>query len=75
MNPLQNIFNKYKWKEKTKRVFITYIHRGAEDGMNTIRFHRGFTVGKQFLHCEEDCIPYHRILMIRESDEVVWRKR
>lgn len=76
----RDILNKLKWHPDfdLDEAKITIVHRGAPrdrkiiDGSNVAGIGNGFMTVKT--RQKEIKIPYHRILRIEITDEVLWRE-
>lgn len=70
-----------KWhpKKSLKGLEVIYIHRGAPEDRMTVSAEDILNLEKSFFVIEVDDkktrIPYHRIVEIKRSGEVLWRKR
>jgi hypothetical protein len=69
----RDILNRLKWKEGSlKGVKVTYLHRGATGDTLTIPAEEITSLGHSFFSTVDSDIPYHRIIMIQRSDEVLF---
>ena len=72
----REILNRLKWKEGSlKGVKVTYVHRGAPGDILTIHAEEIISLGRSFFSTVDSDIPYHRILLIERSDEVLFDVR
>lgn len=77
----RRFLNEMKWhpKKSLKGLEVIYIHRGAPEDRMTVSAEDILKLEKSFFVIEVDDkktrIPYHRIVEIKRSDEVLWRKR
>jgi len=84
VHPLKNVLNKLRWdqRELADEYLITYRHRGAPNDIRQVRASNIRKLGNSFFtladesDSEETIIPFHRVLEIRNlQDVVIWRSR
>jgi uncharacterized protein (UPF0248 family) len=72
------ILNRLKWSGGLDSAQVDIIHRGAPGNIKTIsgksitEVRKGYVV---YTNREETVIPLHRIVEVRVSGEVLWRRR
>ncbi len=54
-------------------VVITYVHRGGQDDMSSLRGEDIEALGRSFFAAGGGQIPYHRIVRIEKDGEVVFQ--
>ena len=72
------VLNRLKWTGRLGYAEVTFVHRGAPGDIKTISGKNITEVRKGYMvysNLEETVIPLHRIVEVRVSGEVVWRKR
>ncbi len=80
MNP-KDVLNELKWhpKKKLDDIVITFIHRGAEGDQKSIFGREIKSLDNSFFSYRykdrETYIPYHRILEIKDDNEILWSKK
>jgi uncharacterized protein (UPF0248 family) len=69
----RQVLNRLKWKEGSlKGVSVTYVHRGAPGDVLMIPAEDIVSLGHSFFATAESKIPYHRIVLIERSGEVLF---
>lgn len=54
-------------------MVITYVHRGGQDDMSSLRGEDIEALGRSFFAAGGGQIPYHRIVRIEKDGEVVFQ--
>lgn len=69
--------NRLKWTGKLGSAEVVFIHRGAPGDIKTIKGNSIAEVRKGYIvyrNARETVIPLHRIVEVRLSGEVIWRR-
>jgi len=75
MPNLRLILNKLKWTGKLDgNVEIWYIHRGAPDNQMMMKGSDIINIGRSFLESTTTTIPYHRIIIIKRKNEMIFQR-
>ena len=73
---IRALLNKIKWDENRDllQLRVSYIDRGSLGDTSVVTGPEIVDIQQHFFETAEAMIPFHRIIMIRYDDEVLFRR-
>ncbi len=80
MPTVRDVLNEIKWRHGAlDAVEVTYVHRGAPDGVRVVGGREIVALHHSFLELAGPrggaMIPYHRVVRVERDGAVAWERR